>query len=1188
MKNNQIIPTDKSLAILLCLVIRVVAVYSQSAPQVIPPSPAASSLQSFGNADVSLYTGAVKTAIPIHTIKLRDLEFPIVLNYSASGGINVQEVASWVGIGWTLNATGAVSRTINGLADDKHNAGYVHIDTIPPMVEGTLFANEKNNRILLNSEVFQNFADGHTDGEPDRYFYNVNGVSGSFYIDKQKQALQVPLTNNKIMPEFDILDKLVAFELVTDGGVVYRFTVLEETRSYMMGGASTDMNYYTSSWHLTSVRNYNDTEAINFHYETYYFDQYSEVFTTLVIENPGNVFVPRYSVTETHAQRLKYITYNESDTIKFITGNVYRKDLWEDKFLSRIEIHEQELNRSVDFAYSYFDKNGVEPLTTTAVASHSYVEGSLINTQSDGDHFKRIKLDTVRFFNSDRSESLPYTFEYYSGAYLPSRFSYARDHWGFYNGKENNPNLEPRRKVDRRPIHSLLRGEDFAIYGEADREPSSVHAKAGMLTKINYPTGGSTAFEYELHQSAMKDLPNLKEHASAILSPLVLKDTMHIETINDPFVELKIKVLGITLGEYCDFQVMIKNLQTSSSTFLSDFNEGDKTVFFLEGDYEVTYTTIDNIGNCFGGENFYNIAFSWENEVVTPNKDVGGLRIKQVTDISGYGDSTRRVYKYLLDDSTLSSGSLATLPQYGFYEQDGNEFEWDPGFFDFVLKSGIVLNYIRTYNTNIPLAQTQGSHVGYRRVEVTTHQPTQTGKSVYYYTCPADHPDFTRGWTIFKYDDEITINGKRQSTFLFPHSDNRDWKRGLLYAKVDYAYQNGEFIRIASKESYYKIRGVEDAEFNFEWQSRHPMLFIQPNLDYSKDKFFEEDETEGAGIPKLLGVRTFCNGEMDGETYGCGKTYVTFYEYYSGRIELVAERENLYQEGSVLSTVKSYKYSNPQYYYPTKIQQSTSLTDSVTTLLKYPFDYASMSGLSTPQQDALEALALRNVLSSPVETTIKRGNTEVERTRTNYQEGDDLIYPENIVSSNAGSSLETEVVFTAYDDDGNILEYSARNGVATSFLYRYENKLPVAQAVNAHHNQILYESFEEDGTIGDAKTGKRYYEGDYTFNLSTAQANSVLSYWYWDVNKWKFKQVSYSPGSHTITDGTRIDEVRVHPAGSTMTTYTYLPGVGINTVTDPNNKTTYYTYDLFGRLMLVKDHLGNILQRTQYYYKGQE
>lgn len=87
-------------------------------PNVIPPSPNAASLGKYGDIPVSYYTGLVNTSIPIYTISDQDIQIPISLSYH-HGGIRVEEEASVVGLGWSLNAGGVITRTIRG-RDDFH------------------------------------------------------------------------------------------------------------------------------------------------------------------------------------------------------------------------------------------------------------------------------------------------------------------------------------------------------------------------------------------------------------------------------------------------------------------------------------------------------------------------------------------------------------------------------------------------------------------------------------------------------------------------------------------------------------------------------------------------------------------------------------------------------------------------------------------------------------------------------------------------------------------------------------------------------------------------------------------------------------------------------------------------------------------------------------------------------------
>ena len=94
-----------------------------------------------------------------------------------------------------------------------------------------------------------------------------------------------------------------------------------------------------------------------------------------------------------------------------------------------------------------------------------------------------------------------------------------------------------------------------------------------------------------------------------------------------------------------------------------------------------------------------------------------------------------------------------------------------------------------------------------------------------------------------------------------------------------------------------------------------------------------------------------------------------------------------------------------------------------------------------------------------------------------------------------------------------------------------------------------------------------------------------MTYWHWSSqNGWRFSDEQ--PFSASIsTTSTLIYEIRVYPKGAQMTTYTYQQGIGIASVTDPNNRTTYYEYDRLNRLKLIKDEEGNTVKNYEYGYK---
>ena len=54
-----------------------------------------------------------------------------------------------------------------------------------------------------------------------------------------------------------------------------------------------------------------------------------------------------------------------------------------------------------------------------------------------------------------------------------------------------------------------------------------------------------------------------------------------------------------------------------------------------------------------------------------------------------------------------------------------------------------------------------------------------------------------------------------------------------------------------------------------------------------------------------------------------------------------------------------------------------------------------------------------------------------------------------------------------------------------------------------------------------------------------------------------------------------------------ITTYDYDPLIGISVMKDARGRSTSYEYDAFGRLKLIKDHDGKLLEEYKYHYKGE-
>jgi hypothetical protein len=152
---------------------------------IMPPSPNSAALGKYGDIPVSAYTGIPSISIPLHNLAGNQLSVPLSLSYHA-GGIKVEEMASNVGLGWSLNAGGVITRTVRGRADEGP-MGYMNNnfqrDYLPSQA---------------NIELLRTAKDNNWDTEPDQFFFNVGGYSGKFFLNPNWEVKFENATDVKI------------------------------------------------------------------------------------------------------------------------------------------------------------------------------------------------------------------------------------------------------------------------------------------------------------------------------------------------------------------------------------------------------------------------------------------------------------------------------------------------------------------------------------------------------------------------------------------------------------------------------------------------------------------------------------------------------------------------------------------------------------------------------------------------------------------------------------------------------------------------------------------------------------------------------------------------------------------------------------------------------------------------------
>jgi hypothetical protein len=189
--------------------------------------------------------------------------------------------------------------------------------------------------------------------------------------------------------------------------------------------------------------------------------------------------------------------------------------------------------------------------------------------------------------------------------------------------------------------------------------------------------------------------------------------------------------------------------------------------------------------------------------------------------------------------------------------------------------------------------------------------------------------------------------------------------------------------------------------------------------------------------------------------------------------------------------------------------------------------------------------------------------------------GGTCSYPSNVTFNNMPAGNYT---FT-FNINSN---YSI--GSAAQISYQTITQVPATSGMT----EFFFDGFEENTnpnvTTGSAHTGNKYWNGS-TYTTSYTRPNGrnyILQYWSLSGGSWVFHQQAYT-GATTLTGP--VDDIRIFPADAQMITYTYTPLVGMTSQTDPSGKSTIYQYDNFMRLQAIRDQYTNILKQFDYEYQ---
>lgn len=434
-------------------------------PQIIPASPDAAGIGKYGAYPVSHYTGVPVISIPLYELNAGEITLPISLSYHASG-IRVDDIASSVGLGWSLNAGGCISVDVKGKPDIIPAEYYAGNLTNRPYTRYNAISFEQyldrsqDINLRLPRSVLIEIASGSTnfDMEPDIYNFNIGDISGQFIIDDNnnirffKNSAGLKAMYDKASFSFIVIDnkgKKYIFkdkELTTTIGWKWG---MNTNYTFQSAGLLPGNSGY-SAWYISQIIGENGIDTVDFEYETavekYTTRKMGHLSSQSInysgdaancsksIVNQGSWILPpnisadfNSSIIYHHKQQLSEIRYKQAPTIiKFDKSN--RLDINGGNKIDKISVLYDNNNiLSWNFSYDYFntvwESNETDPqFPTTSIA--------LLN--------KRLKLNSIQETGKNAlSIKKPYVFNYYDEYLnLPYRnCTNGFDHWGYFNSE---------------------------------------------------------------------------------------------------------------------------------------------------------------------------------------------------------------------------------------------------------------------------------------------------------------------------------------------------------------------------------------------------------------------------------------------------------------------------------------------------------------------------------------------------------------------------------------------------------------------------------------------------------------------------------------------------------------------------------------------------------------------------------
>ncbi|MCJ8208812.1 hypothetical protein MUY27_03775 [Mucilaginibacter sp. RS28] len=963
----------------------------------IPVTPNMASLYRLSQRPIGKSSGIPDISISLASIKQGENVLPITLGYSG-GGVKVQEIASWVGLGWNLSVGGSITRVMRGLPDDTPTSGYYYTNpNLSSLTSGGA------DQISMMRDILKN----RLDIEPDIYYYNLNGRSGEFFFDRNHHVMQQNPSGLNIEPIISN-NHFMGWIVKDEMGNVYYFGTNQDS-SYSAVDKTTQMGIdddplhqsgkelidnFITSWHLVQITDVNNLNQVNFHYTSaqasvetlttaYQFIYHIDNAPEYLNSNPSQPSQPFSAIVTSQNEQYLSQIITANQTVTFNTS-ADRLDYPGGRKLNSVTIVDNNNTavRSFNFNYGYFISAPGNPNQPNDPAT-------LHNS-------RRLKLLSITDLNDSETQGHTYSFDYYEDQPLPNRLVGGIDYWGYSNGSAGIglPNIEYRFGPGPKTVFDQF----------TNRLPNYAFGVSGSLKRITYPTGGTRLFLYEQNTvlyspsdfvQTIQNLSNYNvQNAQEInITPSQLNynngTTLYsqIFTINNGDASTTLKY-DLTGDSNCQANVYtIYNLDNNASYQLSVTTQSQTITGLPNGNYQLV------VQNNYPGtvcNTALDLRWTESHLDKTPvrdgypfygyNVDAGGIRVKEIQDFDPATNITSSTkYRYnLFSNSSLTSGMLASNPTFAVIDNSG----------------GGNLNLKLTSTSAYPLGTLDNSYVVY--TDVTTYQ---------------DNDGYLQQKFSFDPDPDFDLNA-----FPLPPVDSHKYKRGDLL--------NTKYFDNTNK----LLMEEED-----HWET-----------------------TPTAAIPSSVGYGYW--GYQPGGLYELEYARFTTYYVTCYRKDHLYTRKINYNNNLATEVRIENTYLNDTNLHLLLSQKQYLNNKNKTTSYRYAINNDSdfILGLSPAESSVKTQLLSKNILT-PLEITVQHSNANafVEGTKTIFGVfNGNQYYPSALRKYTSMAEYREQQMYRYDSSYGHILSSATNSAPPVCYIYSYNGEYPIAQIVNSDYAVI--------------------------------------------------------------------------------------------------------------------------------------